>query len=276
MPNNYYLHDDKFSSRLIISTISICILFVLWMGVVCFVDVGKGSVFPSPVDVLTRLIQLLRNGLLYDHTIWHHLFNSLMRWGIGFGIAVFLGIPTGVMLGVSRILNRVCMPIIYMIQIIPGLAWIPIALLLFGIGNVSTIFMIFILGYTPIVISTAGGIQSVSSNYINSARILGANRMTIVYRVLFPFALLSIINGLRIGLANAWRVLIAAEMIVGAGIGLGYIIIQSRWSLDFEAAFVSIFLIVVIGLIIEKTVFGVLEKRFYNKLGLETSHRTYS
>ena len=274
MMDNHYLLDDRFSSRLIISTLSIGILFILWMGVVCFVDAVKGSVFPSPVDVFTHLIQLFGSGLLYDYTIWDHLYNSLMRWGIGYGLAVFVGIPTGVILGTSRILNRICMPLVYVIQIIPGLAWIPIALLVFGIGHVSTIFMIFIMGYTPIVITTAGGIRSVSPNYIDAARMLGADQITIVRRVLIPFASLSIIDGLRIGLANAWRVLIAAEMIVGVGIGLGYIIIQSRWSLDFEAAFVSIFLIVIIGLTIEKTVFKILEKRISHKLGLEIANQT--
>jgi len=274
MKNNNFLHDNGYLSRLIISTVSIGTLFILWIGVVCFVSAVKGSVFPNPVSVFTRLIRLLHGGLLYDHTIRHHLTSSLIRWGIGYGLAVSAGIMTGILLGTSRILNRVFMPLIYVIQLVPGLAWIPIALLMFGIGNVSTVFMIFIMGYTPVVINTAGGIRSVPPIYTDAARMLGAKRWIIIHRVLIPFASLSIIDGLRIGLANAWRVLIAAEMIVGVGVGLGYIIIQSRWSLDFEAAFVSIFLIVIIGLFIEKAVFGILENRISSKMGLEATDRT--
>ncbi len=274
MKNIKLLNENGFSSRLIISTVSIGILFILWLGIVYFVDIVKGAVFPNPLNVIDRFLRLVKSGLLYDHTIWQHLLSSLVRWGIGYGLAVIAGILTGILLGTSRLLNRVFMPLIYVIQLVPGLAWIPIALLVFGIGNVSTVFMIFIMGFTPVVINTAGGIRSVPPIYTDAARMLGASRWIIIHRVLIPFALLQIIDGLRIGLANAWRVLIAAEMIVGVGIGLGYIIIQSRWSLDFEAAFVSISLIVLIGLFIEKAVFGVLENRISSKIGLEAADRT--
>ena len=83
-----------------------------------------------------------------------------------------------------------------------------------------------------------------------------------------PAATLAIVAGLRIGLANSWRVLIAAEMIVGTGVGLGYAIIQSRWSLDFEASFVCIMIICLIGLVVEKVIFEVLEKRIMAQMGL--------
>ena len=159
------------------------------------------------------------------------------------------------------------MPGIYILQLIPGLAWIPIAMLLFGIGNISTIFMIFIMGYMPVVINTVGGIKGIPLIYVNAAKMMGAEKFTIYFKVLIPAAALSIINGLRIGLANAWRVLIAAEMIVGVGVGLGFIIIQSRWSLDFEAAFCSIIIIAGIGLLVEKGFFGILENTISHKLG---------
>jgi ABC-type nitrate/sulfonate/bicarbonate transport system permease component len=89
------------------------------------------------------------------------------------------------------------------------------------------------------------------------------------FRVLLPAGSLQMLNGLRIGLANGWRVLIAAEMIVGVGLGLGYVLVQSRWTLDFEAAFVSILVICGIGLFIEKILFSVAERRLRDRLGLE-------
>ena len=274
MKNNNHTYDDGLPSKLIISTISIGMLFFLWIGVVHFVDATKGSTFPNPVNVFSRLVRLVRGDFLYDHTIWQHFISSLIRWGIGYCLAVLAGISTGILLGTSRLLNRLFMPLIYTIQLVPGLAWIPISLLVFGIGTTSTVFMIFIMGFTPIVINTAGGIRSVPPTYTEAASMLGADKRTIVRRVLIPFASLPIIDGLRISLANAWRVLIAAEMIVGVGIGLGYIIIQSRWSLDFEAAFVSIFFIVIIGLFIEKAVFGTLENKISLNMGLGASDRT--
>jgi ABC-type nitrate/sulfonate/bicarbonate transport system permease component len=98
---------------------------------------------------------------------------------------------------------------------------------------------------------------------------MGGNRLLLFWGIMLPAATLSIVGGLRIGLANSWRVLIAAEMIVGAGVGLGYSIIQSRWSLDFEAAFACVMIICFIGLMVEKLVFEILEKRIMAQLGLE-------
>jgi ABC-type nitrate/sulfonate/bicarbonate transport system permease component len=159
------------------------------------------------------------------------------------------------------------MPLVTVLQLIPGLAWIPVALLLFGLGNKATIFMIFIIALTPIIITTATGIKNTPPNLIHAARIMGADRKAMFIHVLFPSALFHIIDGMRIGLANSWRVLIAAEMIVGSGLGLGYIIIQSRWTLDYMAAFVSIIVIVIIGLTAERFIFKRIEDNLSKKSG---------
>ena len=168
------------------------------------------------------------------------------------------------------------MPLVYALQLIPGLAWIPITLLLFGLGNVSTIFMIFMLALTPIIITTSTGISNTPSDLINSAILMGASRRSLVIHVLFPSALFHIVDGMRIGLANSWRVLIAAEMIVGEGVGLGYIIIQSRWSLDYISAFVSIIIIVMIGLTFEKFLFQIIDNKLRLKYGSYLQHQAMS
>jgi len=204
---------------------------------------------------------------IYDFTIYQHIITSLLRWAIGFTFAVIIGILGGLFIGLYPTLNKIFMPLIYVLQLIPGLAWIPIALLLFGLGNISTIFMIFMLALTPIIITTSTGISNTPSDLINSAILMGASRKLLFIHVLFPSALFHIIDGMRIGLANSWRVLIAAEMIVGNGVGLGYIIIQSRWSLDYVSAFVSIIIILIIGLIFEKFIFQIIDNRLRLKYG---------
>ena len=263
------LNNDSIASHILINSIALLILFGFWFVVSITIKYSKEAIFPTPLDVMNRIIHLCKGLKLYNYTIIEHLSTSLLRWGIGYILSIIIGISTGILLGTSNLLYRIFMPIIYVIQLIPGLAWVPIALLIFGIGNISTIFMIFVMGYTPIVINTAGSIRSVPPIYSNAARIMGANKTTIFLKVFIPATSLSIINGLRIGLANAWRVLIAAEMIVGVGVGLGYIIIQARWSLDFEAAFASITIIVAIGLIIEKGIFRLFERNISRKLGIE-------
>jgi ABC-type nitrate/sulfonate/bicarbonate transport system permease component len=245
---------------------SIALVFAVWYIVAQWGIHVRGVPFPTPEQTISRLLSLIQGESLYGKTIFDHLYASLVRWCAGFGIAVFMGILMGMFLGSSEMLHRTVMPAVYIVQLIPGLAWIPIALLIFGLGNTSTVFMIAATAFAPIVINTSGGIRSAPAVYVRAARMMGAGKSTIILRVMLPAAALSIINGLRIGLANGWRVLIAAEMVVGVGLGLGYSIIQARWSLDFEAAFVSIVVICIIGLLIEKMLFAVLEKKVAEQL----------
>ena len=266
---NSIFSDDRLFSRILVNLLSFSIILLIWSVIAFLMKQLNGSIFPSPFDVFRKLMLLFQGEALYNHTIYNHLLKSLFRWGAGYLLAVILGILTGLLLSSSNILYQLVMPAIYVLQLIPGLAWIPIALLMFGIGNISTIFMIFMMGYAPILINTVGGIRGIPPVYVKAAQMMGAGKLTIYFKVLIPAAALSIIDGLRIGLANAWRVLIAAEMIVGVGIGLGYIIIQARWSLDFEAAFVSIVIIAGIGLVIEKCIFRIIEKNLSRKLGIK-------
>lgn len=242
--------------------LSVGLILAFWYGLVFWVQWQRGTEFPTPGQCLRRFLALLQGEKLYGYTLPQHFVNSfLRRWLVGYGLAAGLGLGLGLLVGVSRLLREVAMPLTYVIQLIPGLAWIPIALLLFGIGNTSTIFMIFVTALAPIIINTSGGIQGVPGIYIRAARMMGASWPRVFLQVMLPAALPSVVNGLRIGFANGWRVLIAAEMIVGVGLGLGYTIIQARWSLDFEAAFVCIAVICLVGMAFEKVVFGVLERQ---------------
>lgn len=249
--------------------LGIFLLVSVWQVTAETVNMWKGlAIFPTPAGAIERLYNLLTGEMLYNDTIFAHLGASLTRWVLGYLLAVLTGIALGIVLGVSRHFHDVGIVPVYILQMIPGLAWVPIALIIFGLGDVSTIFMIFMTALPPIVINTSGGIRSVSPDMVRAAEMMGASRSRIFFRILIPASALSLINGLRIGLANGWRVLIAAEMVVGVALGLGYSIIQSRWSLDFEAAFVCIIIICTIGLVIEKFLFTVLENRIRNRLGL--------
>ncbi len=248
--------------------LAIILILAIWQLLAELVTRIRPIPFPTPFDVFWRLGEFLSGARLYDKSIEEHVMMSLSRWGIAYCITVFAGLWIGMVLGTYRIIYAVCMPTIYVLQLIPGLAWIPIALLLFGIGEKTTVFMIFITALPPVIINTTGGIRSVPKIYTNVAQMIGLRKGATFFRVLLPAALLSIINGLRIGFANGWRVLIAAEMIVGVSVGLGYSLIQARWSLDFEAALVCIVIICIIGLFIEKILFGTVEKKILEYQGL--------
>ena len=247
--------------------IPLLLFLLIWEGIAISVQIRRHVAFPGPLEVGTTLIGLLSGTRMADHTLLHHIWDSLLRWLSGFGFAAISGIGYGLLAGWSRRFRDATLPILHMLQLIPGLAWIPVAILCFGIGEAATVSMITVTAFTPIALSVLAGVEQLDPSLVQAGRMMGANQRTLILRVLLPGALPSTINGLRIGLGNGWRVLVAAEMIVGTGTGLGYTIIQSRWTLDYPAAFACIGVICIIGLAVEHLLFKPIEKR--------TLHRWY-
>jgi ABC-type nitrate/sulfonate/bicarbonate transport system permease component len=255
-------------SGLLVAVASIALPLALWWGIAVLVTRWHGVPFPTPLDTFHRLLALVQGRLLVDFTIYRHLGDSLRRWAIGFSLAMSLGIAFGLLFGWWRLLERLSMPTVTVLQLIPGLAWVPVAILLFGIGERSTVFMIAVTAFAPIVINTTAGVKGVSELLVRAAKMLGADRRTLFLRVLLPGSLPHLLSGLRVGFANGWRVLVAAEMVVGTGTGLGYSIIQSRWTLDYPGAFVCIAIICIIGLTVERGLLLPLERRTVERWGL--------
>ena len=244
------------------------IIFVWWILAETMISL-RGVAFPTPLEAFASLWQSLGGAEVNGESIYMHAQASLYRWGLGYVIALVLGITIGLLFGTLSRLHDAGMVSIYILQMIPGLAWIPIAMLIFGLGESATVFIILVTVLPPIIINTAGGIRQVPPIYTRVALMSGKDRLSLFTKVLIPGAALSIITGMRLGLANGWRVLIAAEMVVGVAVGLGYSIFQSRYNLDFTAAFVSIIVICLIGLTIEKLLFVKLEDLVRNRLGLD-------
>lgn len=260
----------KKTNSIYLNVAGVILIFIIWYIVALFTN-NDTSYFPMPGETFEKLFFLLRGDHINGSSIYEHLKNSLLRWSIGFGLAVLMGIPFGILIGHFPGFFDLFIPGITILQIIPGLAWIPIALLLFGLGERATVFMIFITSLSPIVLNSAGGVREIPTVFLRASSMMGLKRFIFFFRVLLPASSLSIVNGLRIALASGWRVLIAAEMIVGSSLGLGYVIIQSRWNLDFEAAFAMIVIMASIGLFVEKILFEIIERRIRYKLGYESS-----
>ena len=184
---------------------------------------------PSPLDIIGGLIDLFRQGMPPGHRLYNHLLHSLYRVGAGFILAAAIGVPLGLIMGWSKRLNRLVSPVIEMLRPVPPLAWIPIAILWFGIGIKSAAFIIFLGAVFPIILNTIDGVVSVRPVLIEAARTLSAGNKDILLKVLVPGALPSIFVGLRIGLGIGWMTLVAAEFTgVKSGYGLGYMIMTAR------------------------------------------------
>ena len=255
------IRDLIFVRRTIQYAAPLLVVLVMWTGVALCVHAVRGVDMPTPLNTFERLIELLAGSSLAGHTLLCHIKESGIRWLTGFSIAAISGIGFGLLAGGIPGVGKATAGLPQILLMIPGLAWIPVAILMFGIGEASTIFMIAVSAFAPIAVNVQDGIRGVDVHLVRAARMMGAGPCTLFLQVLCPAALPVCITGLRIGLGTGLRVLVAAEMVVGTGTGLGYAIIQSRWSLDYTAAFVCIAVICLIGLTVERLFLNVVEKK---------------
>ncbi len=226
--------------------------------------------FPAPLETFAMLWDFLFEGrTLLGHTIYDHIVASLSRWMVAFALATVVGLAMGSVLGYSTRLFPIGIVPVSVFQMIPGLAWLPIALLLFGLGSNAAVFIIFAVSSVVITIGVAGGIRRVPPVVIRAAKMMGADDLTLFRKVLIPYATVDIVNGLRVGMGSAWRVLIAAEMVVGTGIGLGYAITMTKDLLNYVGSFACIVIICIIGLLLDKVLFAEIEKYARHRLGME-------
>jgi ABC-type nitrate/sulfonate/bicarbonate transport system permease component len=184
---------------------------------------------PSPFEIILALKELFIMGLPQGKVLIYHCLFSLIRVLGGFMSASVVAIPMGILLGRSKRLHDMFIPIIEIIRPVPPLAWIPLAILWFGIGLKSAVFIIFLGCFFPILLSTISGVLSVDKVLIDAAKILGAQERDIFYKVLLPGSFPSIYTGLRIGMGIGWMTLVAAEFTgVKSGYGVGYMIMTAR------------------------------------------------
>jgi NitT/TauT family transport system permease protein len=194
-------------------------LLVVWA---LLVKLSGTDVFPSPLTVLLGLRELLEQGLL-----WRYVGDSLRRVGIGYVTAIALGVPAGLLLGWYPGVARVVNPVVQMLRPISPIAWIPVAIVLFGVGDLAAMYLIFLGAFFPIVVSTMDGVRNVPSIYRRAGRNFGLSPAALLTRVVVPAALPQMLVGFRIALGIAWLVVVAAEMIA-VDSGLGYLVIDAR------------------------------------------------
>ena len=208
--------------------ILLLILLILWQGL-CGLKVIPGYLLPSPIKIFLGLKDLMVVGMPPGHLLPKHILHSLYRVGMGFAVAVFLGIPMGLLMGWSPILRHIAGPLVELMRPIPPLAWIPIAILWFGIGMKSAAFIIFLGAFFPILLNTVSGVLAINPIYFEVARSLNAKKGDVFFKVLIPGSIPSIFVGMRIGVGIGWMTLVAAEFTgVKTGYGLGYMIMTAR------------------------------------------------
>jgi NitT/TauT family transport system permease protein len=211
--------EPKRWERLVWPLLATALLLAFWYYAVRWTAT---KVFPSPREVEAGLATLLHHGVLY-----RDILDSLRRVAIGYFAAVALGIPLGLLFGWYPAINQVANPVVQLMRPISPIAWIPIAIIFFGVGDHAAIFLVFLGAFFPIVVTCVSGVQNVPLIYRRAGSNFGLTPPRILARVVFPAALPQILVGLRIALGIAWLVVVAGEM-VAVDSGLGYLIIDSR------------------------------------------------
>jgi NitT/TauT family transport system permease protein len=221
---------------------------------------------PSPADVGLRLVDLVQQGLLLEA-----IGTSVTRGGVGFVIAVLVGTPLGLLVGRVRAVRRGIGPILSGLQSLPSVAWVPAAIVFFGLGE-GAIYAVVLLGAVPSIANgMVSGIDQVPPLFLRVGRVLGARGLSSARHVLLPAVLPAYLGGLRQGWAFSWRSLMAAELIVNSpelGYGLGQLLDQGRLLNDMSWVFSGILGILVVGIAVELCLFAPLERRVLRRRGL--------
>jgi NitT/TauT family transport system permease protein len=222
--------------------------------IVAWAGVFPRKLFPTLEDIARSFVELTVSGILPHHTL-----DTVIRLLSGFGLASVAGLTIGVLMGRSRRAEDICLPLVSILAPIPGLAYTPLFLLWFGPGQFSAILLVAFVSMFPIIYNSWTGVKAVKEIWLRSALAMGADNRRIFRHVILPGAMPYILTGLRLGLAQAWRILVAVEMLASVSWGLGWLIFGAREFLDTGAMMAGVVVIAVIGLTLEKFVFQRIE-----------------
>jgi NitT/TauT family transport system permease protein len=216
--------------------------------------VFPAKLFPPLEEVARTFVRLTAAGILL-----HHAFDTLVRLVLGFALAALAGVTIGFAMGRSRRAEDVFLPLVSIGAPIPGLAYAPLFLLWFGLGNTTAVLLVGFVSAFPIIFNSWTGVKAVKEIWLRSAQAMGADRRRLLRHVVLPGALPYILTGLRLGLAQAWRILVGVEMLAAVPWGLGWMIFGAREFLNIDVMLAGVAVIGVIGLVLEKLVFQRLE-----------------
>jgi len=236
------------------------LLLAVWQGV-WSLGVLPGYSLPSPAQVGGRLAQLAGDG-----TLWPSVRASVVRMILGFVLSAVLGLALGLAMGLSPMTDSCLRSLFLGMQTLPSVAWVPIALLLFGLGNAAIYFVIVMSSVAAMAIATADGIAHIPPHYLQAARSLGTSGGALATRVALPAALPGIVTGVKLGWTLGWHGVVSAELIKSS-IGLGFLLHAGR-ELNDAAQVVGIMLVTIfLGLLLDRLLFAWVERRIRVRWG---------
>ena len=220
----------RLSLRWLVSGASVAVLLLAWYLATGPLELLSAVQLPSPVDAWDALLEIAGEGYA-DGTLLQHITSSTGLVLYGFAAAALTGVPLGILMGQSRLVEAYVNPVFQIVRPIAPIAWIPLTILWFGLGTSAKVFVIWLAAFAPTVINTYTGVRNIDDTLIQAARVNGAAGRRMLLDVIVPGALPAIFTGLRTSLQACWMVLVAAEL-VGSFIGLGHVLIIATRDLN--------------------------------------------
>lgn len=253
----------KYISSLFQFIIPFIVVIIIWEFLSLFNIIIQ---LPAPSSIFSRFIELSYNNILYNH-----ITSSLYRLMVGYFLALIFGIILGTIMGIKKSIADIFSPLLSLLISVPTIAWVPVLLITFGLGDKTVIMAIFLGGFFAITYSTMHGIRMVNKSLINASRIMGGNRFNLFRHVLLPGSLVSLMPGLRLAIGYSWRALVGAEMLAAMlNWGVGKMIYGARFWNDVELMFLGLVIIGIAGLSFDYILMRNIEKFTIEKWGMIT------
>jgi taurine transport system permease protein len=222
--------------------------FGFWQ-IVAMSGVTSAQFLPTPFEVIDKFLQLTQNPFA-GYTLQEHLLSSLLRFGLGFGLAAVIGVPLGLMMGWFSWMDDVISPLFEAVRFIAPIAWVPFAALWFGTGIGGPTLIIFSGAFPPCLINAYRGAKHVETRFIEAGKMLGTSNFRMITDVLLPASIPSIVAGLRVSAGLGWMSLVGAELIVASS-GIGYIIVKGQSSINTSIVMSGMVAIGAVGVVID-------------------------
>ena len=260
-PSNLSIKSYQFFKWLLPPVFGMLLLLAIWTLIS-----HQSPNLPGPLKTWHSAVELFSDPF-YDNGpndmgVGWNILASLQRVGLGFSLAALVGIPLGFIIGRFEFASKMCAPVISLLRPVSPLAWLPIGLLVFKAANPAAIWVIFISAVWPMIINTAVGVSKVPQDYMNVAKVLNLSEWKIITKILFPFVLPYMMTGVRLSIGVAWLVIVAAEMLTG-GVGIGFWVWDEWNNLNVEHIIIAIFVVGIVGLLLELALTQIAKKFSY-------------
>ena len=240
----------------------------LLIAAACYEAVARSGHFPPALLPTLPKVAATLWSLILDGTMLEHALATMYRVVVGLALAVVVGLPLGILMGRIRAVENFVLPLASALMPIPSLAWVPVFILWFGLGNTVAILIVFYAALFPMLLNAWAGVRAVNPIWLRAAGAMGANEHALFWKVMIPGASPFIITGLRQAFLRAWIAVVGAEMLAASDWGLGWVIFDAKEFLNTDVMLASLAVIGLIGFVFERLVFGSIERATVMRWGM--------